>query len=75
MPDETRQVEGRTGFHNEAAAGEDKADLCGAVGQADVHGERHGDTDANGGALQSANGGFAAVSDGEGYAAATTKRY
>lgn len=39
--------------------------------ESDVHGERHGDADADGGALERADGGFAAVVDGEGDAAAS----
>lgn len=58
------------GFHDDAAAGEDEADLGGACGEADCGGERHGDADADGGAVDGHYGGFAAAVDGEGDAAA-----
>lgn len=69
MADEARQEERRRGFHDEPAAREDEADFCGARCDADVHGQRHGDADADGGALERADGGLAAVEDGEGYSA------
>ena len=74
MPDQAGQEEGRRGFEDEAAAGKHEADFGGAVGDADVHGERHGDADADGGALEGADGGFFAAVDGEGDAAAAGRR-
>lgn len=70
VADQPGQEEGRTGLHDEAAAGEDEADFGVLIGDADVHGERHGDADADGGALEGADCGFAAVVDCEGDAAA-----
>lgn len=61
--DESGKEEGRAGFHDETAAGEDEPDFCVLVRDADVHGERHGDADSDGGTLEGANGGFAAVVD------------
>ena len=71
MPDEARQEERTTRFHDEAAAGKDEADLCVLVRNAYIHGERHGDADADGGALEGADGGFAAVEDTQCYSAAS----
>jgi len=73
VPDELGQEEGGAGFHDQAAAREDEADFGGAVGEPDGHGQRHGDADADGGALERGDGGFAAVVDGEGYAAAADR--
>lgn len=70
MTDQAREEVRRACFHDQAAAGKHEADLGVAVGDADVHGERHGDADADGGALEGADGGLAAVEDGEGYPAA-----
>lgn len=70
VPDQPRQEETRTRLHDEAAAREDKADLCVLVRDPDVHGQSHGDADADGGALQCADGGFAAVEYRQCYAAA-----
>ena len=71
MPDEAGQEEGRAGFHDETATGEDEAYFRAFVRDADVHGKCHGYADADGGALEGADCGFAAVVDGEGYAAAS----
>lgn len=70
VADQAREEVRRAGLHDQAAAGKDEADLGVAVGEADVHGQRHGDADADGGALEGADGGLAAVEDGEGYSAA-----
>lgn len=68
--DQLGQEEGAAGFHDEAPPREDEADFGLAVGDADGHGERHRDADADGGALQGADGGLAAAVDGEDDAAA-----
>jgi len=69
--DQPRQEERRGGLHDEAAAGEDEADLGAAVGDADRRGEGHGDADPDGGAVDRDDGGLAAVVDREGYLAST----
>jgi hypothetical protein len=71
VTDQAREEVRRASLHDQAAAGEYKADLGVAVGDADVHGQRHGDADADGGALEGADGGLTAVEDGESYSAAT----
>lgn len=65
MADQARQEEGAASLHDESTARKDEADLGFLVGDADVHGERHGDADADGRALEGADGGLAAVVDGE----------
>ena len=71
MANEPRQEVGATGFHDEAAAAEDEADFRAAVANADVHRERHCDSYSDSGALEGADGGFAAVEYGEGDSSAT----
>jgi hypothetical protein len=73
VPYEPGQEERTTSLHNESTARKDEPDLCVLVGYADVHGERHCDADADSGPLKGADGGFATVEYGEGYAAATVR--
>lgn len=65
VPDQPGEQVARAGLHDEPAAREDEADLCGARRDADRHGQRHGDADADGGAVQRGDGGLAAALDGE----------
>ena len=71
MPDQAGQEVRTTSLHNEAAAGKDEADFGAGMHYAHVHRQRHCDADANGGALDGADGGFETMMDGEGYAAAS----
>lgn len=66
VADKARQEERRRAFGDEAAAGEDEADLGGAPGHADGHGQAHGDADADGGTLEGADRGLGALVDREG---------
>ena len=70
VPDEPRQEERAAGFHDDAAAGEDEADLGGGGGEPDGCGQGHSYADAHRGAVESGDGGFGGVVDREGDAAA-----
>lgn len=61
VPDQSGQVERGARLHDEAAARKDEADFRLGVRDAHVHGERHGDTDADGGAVQGPDCGLARV--------------
>jgi hypothetical protein len=70
VADQPRQEEGRARLHDQAAPREHEADLGVLRRQPDVAGQRHGDADADGGAVQGRDGWRSAVVDGEGDAAA-----
>ena len=71
--DETRQEVRRARFHDDAAAREDEADLCGAARKPDGGGEGHGDADADRRAVDRGDGRLAAVVDRERDAAAARR--
>ena len=62
-----RQEPGGTGFRGQPPLGKDKADLAVGRHQTNVHGQGHGDTHANGGAVNRANHQLATVVDGQGH--------
>lgn len=63
--DEARQEEAAAGLEAEAPAAEDEADLGVLAGDADVGGQRHGDADADRGAVDGDDDGLCAAVDGE----------
>lgn len=71
VPDQPRQIERRARLHDDAAPRKYKPDFRARRCNPDVHWQRHGDADAYGGTLDRGDAGFAAVMDGEGYAAAS----
>jgi hypothetical protein len=68
--DEAGQEPGGGGLRRDAAAGEDEAELRVGAGQADVHGQLHGDADADRGAVHGGDQGLQAVVHAQRHAAA-----
>lgn len=69
MPNQPWEEERGACFHDEATTRKYKADFGVAIGNSDVHGQCHCNTDSNGGALESTDGRLAAMEDRQSYPA------